>query len=191
MKVSGDQVADNRRNILASADRLFAERGFEAVSLAEVMKEAGLSHGGFCGHFKSKEDLVVQPCAHAVRPDEDDEAKTLLDYYTSYLSAYHRDHRAEWCAFAALGREAARQPVAARHELTEGLRRMIDRLGNVALDKDAAARRAQAITSFSTMLGALVLARMIDDPALSDEVLTANRDALAKPRKSEPNGRKR
>jgi len=179
MKVSKDKVAENRRNILAAAARLFAERGFEAVSLAEVMKEAGLTHGGFYGHFASKEDLVAQACAHAVRPADEEESKTLLEYTTGYLSPYHRDHRAEGCPFAALGSEAGRQPITARHELTEGLRRMIDRLGHGAPGEDPAERRAKAIASFSTMLGGLVLARLADDPALSDEILAASRDALA------------
>jgi len=178
MKVSRDQVAENRRNILAAAARLFAERGFEAVSLAEIMKEAGLTHGGFYGHFRSKDDLVAQACAHAVRPDEAAEARTALDYYIKYLSAYHRDHRADGCPFAALGSDAARQPAAVRHELTEGLRRMIDRLGETVAGKDEAARRAKAIASFSTMLGGLVLARMADDPAFSEELLAANRAHL-------------
>ena len=178
MKVSKDQVAENRRNILGAAARLFAERGFEAVSLAEVMKEAGLTHGGFYGHFTSKEDLVTQACAHAVRPEKDDETRTLLEYCSGYLSPYHRDNRADGCPFAALGSESGRQPVAVRHELTEGLRRMIDQLGKTAPGADADARRAHAISAFSTMLGGLVLARMVDDPGLSDEVLAANRATL-------------
>jgi TetR/AcrR family transcriptional repressor of nem operon len=180
MKVSRDQVVENRRKILAAAARLFAERGFETVSLAEVMNEAGLTHGGFYGHFSSKVDLVAQACAYAVRPDESTEMQTLLEYSAGYLSAYHRDHRAEGCPFAALGSDAGRQPIEARHELTEGLRRMIDRLSQIAVGKNDVARRAHAITSFSTMLGALVLARMTDDPELSDEVLTANRAAMTK-----------
>lgn len=178
MKVSRDQVAANRRKILAAAARLFAERGFEAVSLSEIMTSAGLTHGGFYGHFSSKNDIVAQACAYAVRPDENADARTLLEYCASYLSPSHRDNRADGCPFAALGSEGGRQSLEVRRELTEGLRLMIDRLSRTAAGRNEAARRADAITSFSTMLGGLVLARMTDDAKLSDEILKTNREAL-------------
>jgi len=177
VKVSREQLAENRRNILAAAARLFRERGFDAVTLDDVMNEANLTRGGFYGHFKSKSDLMAQACAFAMRPTEH-EPQTLLDYCTAYLSKEHRDNRAEGCPVAALGSEAVRQSLETPHKLAEGTKRIIAHLSKSAPGRTASARRIAALASFSAILGGLVLARMVDDPALSDEVLAANRKAL-------------
>lgn len=179
MKVSREQVAENRRKVVDVAARLFRERGFESVTLDDVMNEAGLTRGGFYGHFKSKDDLMAQACAHAVRPEAENPAATLHDYFTEYLSAYHRDNRAGGCAFAALGAEAARKPAETRHSMTEGLKKKIDHVSALAHGDTDKIRRAAAISSLSTMLGGLILARLIDDPVLSEEVLSTSRNALA------------
>jgi TetR/AcrR family transcriptional repressor of nem operon len=179
MKVSREQVVENRRNILDAAARLFKEQGFDSVTLVAVMKEAGLTHGGFYGHFQSKDDLIVQACAYAVAADEIGEAGTLHEVFTNYLSATHRDNRAVGCPFAALGSEAVRQSIDARNELTEGLKCMIDRLSELAPGDSDAKRRVAAISSFSAMMGGLVLSRLVGDPVLSDELLAANRQSLA------------
>lgn len=180
MKVSREQVVENRRNILEAAARLFKEQGFDSVTLVAVMKEAGLTHGGFYGHFQSKDDLIVQACAYAVAADEIGEVDTLREVFSNYLSAKHRDNRAAGCPFSALGGEAVRQSVEARHELTEGLKCMIDRLGELAPGDSDAERRVAAISTFSSMMGGLVLSRLVSDPILSDELLAANRQSLAK-----------
>ena len=71
MKVSREQMAENRRRILDVASRLFREKGFDAVSVSEVMKAAGLTHGGFYGHFSSKDDLVAETVGYVLSNDED------------------------------------------------------------------------------------------------------------------------
>src|SRR5258708_21221466 len=119
MKVSREQVAENRRNILAAAARLFRERGFDAVTLDDVMNEANLTRGGFYGHFKSKSDLMAQACAFAMRPTEH-EPQTLLDYCTTYLSKEHRDNRPQSRPVTALSSEAARHALETPRQLPHG-----------------------------------------------------------------------
>jgi TetR/AcrR family transcriptional repressor of nem operon len=181
MKVSREQVRENRANIVAAALTLFKERGFDAVTLADVMGKAGLTHGGFYGHFRSKDDLVAQTCAHATDPGE--RAKPVFDAYrTSYLSERHREDVGAGCIYAALGGEVVRQTPQARHALTEGLKTFIDALALTAPGEDEAARRIAALNGFSAMVGGIMLARLVDDPALSDELLGANRTALGETR---------
>ena len=101
MRVSREQVLENKRTILEAAGRLFRERGFESVTVADVMKSAGLTHGGFYGYFKSKDDLIAQALAEvlgrAAAPPAD-----LADYAARYLSRGHRDNVAGGCPVAAL-----------------------------------------------------------------------------------------
>ena len=109
MRVSREQVAENRQKILEAAGRLFRAKGFEAVTVAEVMRAAGLTHGGFYGHFGSKDDLIAQTLAYASWPGRiasDLRAEIdLARYAASYLSPRHRDDLAGGCPTAALGAE--------------------------------------------------------------------------------------
>lgn len=174
MRVSREQMAENRRRILDAASRLFREKGFQAVTVAEVMKAAGLTHGGFYGHFGSKDDLVAQTLAHALAPytgGRDD----LCAYLDAYLSPLHRDNTADGCPTAGLAADIRHQTAAARVAMTEGLRSQIDRISEALPGVSPAERRCVAIGSWAAMVGAVILARAIDDPALSDEVLEQTR----------------
>jgi TetR/AcrR family transcriptional regulator, transcriptional repressor for nem operon len=179
MRVSREQVAENRRRILESAGRLFRARGFEAVTVAEVMHAAGLTHGGFYGHFKSKDDLIAHTLAHALLAGEKrQQSRTAFDlarYARSYLSPRHRDDLDDGCPTAALGADAIRQGPAARAAMTAGLRRRIELLCEVVPGASAAEKRRVAIGSWAAMVGAVILARLSDDPQLSDEVLDQTR----------------
>src|SRR5438552_11909117 len=117
MKVSREQMAENRHRILDAASRLFREKGFDAVSVAEVMKAAGLTHGGFYGHFGSKDDLVAQTLAHVLAPDAGG-AGDLRAYLDAYLSPGHRDNAADGCPTAGLAADIRRQTAAARLAMT-------------------------------------------------------------------------
>lgn len=174
MKVSREQMAENRRRILDAASRLFRERGFDAVSVAEVMKAAGLTHGGFYGHFASKDDLVTQTLAHVLAVDAGG-GGDLGAYLDDYLSPRHRDNAAGGCPTAGLAADIRHQTPAARAAMTAGLRSQIDRVSKALPQLDAADRRRAAIGSWAAMVGAVILARAIDDPALSDEVLEQTR----------------
>ncbi|SFH99467.1 transcriptional regulator, TetR family [Methylobacterium brachiatum] len=172
MKVSREQMGENRRRILDAAGRLFRDRGFEAVTVAEVMREAGLTHGGFYGHFRSKDDLIAAALAELVVASEPGPL-ALPAFAARYLSPAHRDDPASGCPVAALASDTIRQAPEARAAMTEGLRRQIARLTDGAAEPESA--RQAAIGSWAAMVGAMILARMSDDPALSDEVLAQTR----------------
>jgi TetR/AcrR family transcriptional regulator, transcriptional repressor for nem operon len=179
MKVSREQVAENRRRILDAAAQLFRERGFENVTVAEVMSAAGLTHGGFYGHFDSKEALIDAAMGHEPSARR---SPRLLDspsrYADAYLSRQHRDNIAVSCPFSALGTEAARASAAVRHTMTESLRRQIEAIAPASQGNTPQERRQNAIATLSSMIGAMVLARIADDERLSDEVLAAARASL-------------
>src|SRR4051812_44260861 len=117
MKVSREQAAENREKILVVAAKLFREKGFDGIGVADLMKTAGLTHGGFYGHFASKEDLMAQACDRAV----DDILRCAMErraeqtgdpfkgFVENYLSIDHRDNAGIGCPMAALGVDAARQ----------------------------------------------------------------------------------
>lgn len=174
MRVSREQMAENRRRILDVASRLFREKGFDAVSVAEVMKAAGFTHGGFYGHFSSKDDLVAETVAHALSGDGGD-GKGLRAYLDAYLSPRHRDNAADGCPVAGLASDLRHQTAEARAAMTKGLRSQIDRIGQALPGPDTADRRRAAIGSWAAMVGAVILSRATNDPALSDEILEQTR----------------
>jgi TetR/AcrR family transcriptional repressor of nem operon len=179
MRVSREQVAENRQTILDAASRLFRERGFEAVSVAEVMSAAGLTHGGFYGYFKSKDDLIAAALGGALTGNRERPTGDFASYVAAYLSRGHREDRGGGCATAALAADTARQGDGVRAEMTAGLKLQIERLSRMVQGEDGAERRRAAIGSWAAMVGAVILARASDDPALSDEVLEQTRVWLA------------
>src|ERR1700761_4063293 len=110
MKISRKQVAENRAQILAAASRLFRARGFDDVTVAEIMSAAGLTHGAFYSYFSSKEELVTHACEHVLLGNDSSHPNPegLLDFARYYLSDTHRNDHSGGCLFAALGTEAAR-----------------------------------------------------------------------------------
>lgn len=189
MKVSRDQAAQNRERVLDMAARLFRERGFDGIGVADLMKSAGLTHGGFYGQFASKEDLMAEACSRAFqsaggglqRAVESSGGDPLAAAAASYLSLAHRDHPGGGCVVAALGAEAARQGPALRRALTEGVRAQIDWLAGLMPGRARAAKRERALASYAAMVGAMVLARAVEDPALSEEILQAAAASIAPP----------
>jgi TetR/AcrR family transcriptional repressor of nem operon len=188
MKVSREQAAENRERILDAAAQLFRERGFEGIGVADLMKAAGLTHGGFYGHFSSKEDLMAQACERAsVRsrtlwsrladraPDD-----PLSEIARVYLTSRHRDNPGSGCLMAALASDASRQGPAVRRTITESLRSTFDFLASLIPGKAKAAKRQKAIATYAGMVGAMILARAVDDRALSREILDAVSASVSK-----------
>jgi TetR/AcrR family transcriptional repressor of nem operon len=175
MRVSRAQVTENRRTILEAAGRLFRERGFEAVTVAEIMNVAGLTHGGFYGYFSSKDELIAEALADVLTQTTTEPLGDLATYVAEYLSPSHRDDRARGCPTAALAAETTRQPGGARMEMTTGIKQQIERLSHVAPGRNTAQKRRTAIGTWAAMVGAMILARASNDPALSDEVLDQTR----------------
>src|SRR3954469_24340235 len=130
MKVSRAQAAETREKILNHAARMYREKGFDGIGIADLMKSAGMTHGGFYGHFSSKEDLMAQACARASSRARERWAKLaerapedpLSEIADVYLTARHRDNPGAGCLLAALGPDAARQGPAVRSAVTAGVR---------------------------------------------------------------------
>ena len=181
MKVSREKAAENRERILKVAARLFREKGFDGIGVADLMKSAGLTHGGFYGHFSSKEDLMAQACALALnqslnkwRRIADRAPDNPLSAITrSYLSTQHRDEPGRGCTLTALGSDVSRQAAPVREKITEGVRSIVEFLSGLIPAKAKAAKREKALASFAAMVGAIVLSRAVDDAELSQEILEA------------------
>lgn len=182
MRVSRERAAENHEQIVETASRLFRAQGFDGASVEAIMRQAGLTHGGFYGHFKSKEDLAARAVAYALEQsaERQDKHADLGDLVSDYLSQRHCADRANGCAFAALGGEIVRQGKAVRRGLTAHLRAGFDRFARLLKGGSTADRRKRAIATLAGMVGALTLARAVDDPALSKEILAAARDVFGK-----------
>lgn len=173
MRVTREQMAQNRIRILDAACELFREKGFDAVTVAEIMNAAGLTHGGFYGHFDSKEDLVAKTLDHVFKVDSS-APFNLSDYVERYLSPLHRDNPGKGCPTAGMVAETRHQSEAARHAMSDGTRAQIDRIAS-GIKGEPAERRRLAIVTWAAMVGAMIIARGIEDQALSTELLSETR----------------
>jgi TetR/AcrR family transcriptional repressor of nem operon len=181
MRVSREKFAESRKRILDVAATLFRQTGFDGISLSDIMKAAGLTHGGFYGHFGSKEDLEAQALSLALARSVTDwsqlvdstAARPLAALAGQYLSPDHRENVGEGCPFAALGADTARRGERVRSAFTAGLEPFLELLSNVIPGRSKAQRRLKAIAILAEMVGAIILARAVNDPALSDEILAA------------------
>lgn len=186
MRVSREKAAEHRERIIEAAGALFRERGFGGIGVADIMKAADMTHGGFYGHFASKDDLIAQASRRSmaraavnwrklVAGAPDHPYAALLNHY---LSPRHRDDPGRGCAFAALSGDAARCGKPVRKAFADGLEPLIDTLSEVCSGRTKAARRRKAIAALAELIGALILARAVGGAALSDEILGAARYEL-------------
>jgi TetR/AcrR family transcriptional repressor of nem operon len=180
MKVSKDQFAEHRTKIMAAAASLFRQRGFDDVTVVEVMAAAGLTHGAFYRHFPSKEVLIAESVGQALprAPDTAEPRRPAAEFADGYLSVRHRGNRANSCLFSSLGTEAARGSADLRHRMTEAMRHRINHLSAEAEGSTPEEKRRAAIAAWAAMVGAMVLARLVDDDDLSKDILTATRASL-------------
>lgn len=185
MRYSKDHKQETRERIIRTAARRFREDGVEAVGVAALMADAGLTHGGFYAHFPSKEALVAAACAEGFgesqarlrrliesRPP----GEKLAALAETYLSPAHRDHPGQGCVAAAIGPEIARHPAETRVAYTQGLNGLLA-LAEEAIEADGGdpAAAAQAVAA---MVGALILARGAADRALSDRFLEGGLESV-------------
>jgi TetR/AcrR family transcriptional repressor of nem operon len=176
MKVTREQVTENRRRILDAASRLFRAKGFDTVTVAEVMQSAGLTHGGFYGHFSSKDDLIEQTLAHCLTMGSD-EPFDLQAYVAHYLSPEHRDNPADGCPFAALAAHVQQQGHDVRTAMSDGARTLVSRMAG---DEETQGGTGPSIIgSWAAMVGAMILARAVNDRDLSDRILEDTRSLVA------------
>jgi AcrR family transcriptional regulator len=168
-----------RRRIVETAAARFRKHGIGEVGLADLMAEAGLTHGGFYSHFASKEDLVREAMEEAsnysVRNFERRIGEGGLEaWIRGYLRAGHRDHPEGGCVVAALASELARHPKMTRESFSANLAGRIAAIeSHLPARLSRAQKRKTAIGIFSTLVGALQMARAVTDPKLSDEILEA------------------
>ena len=189
MKVSREQFLENRERILEVASKMFREKGFDGVGVADIMNGAGMTHGGFYRHFASKEDLAAKASEASMartvekwrehRQSHPDSALATL--IGQYLSERHRDSPGEGCMLAALASDAAREGPEIRQRFADGVTAMIQSLEPLIPGEagaDAADRRRTAIATMAELVGAVVLSRAVSDVALSKEILGAVSDDL-------------
>lgn len=183
MKLSKEQAARNREQILDVASRLFRQRGIDAVSVAEVMDAAGFTHGGFYNHFADKGALAVEAVLATFEQSVSAIERATTDgvdaYVKGYLSPAHRDGDGG-CPATSLAPEAARHPEV-QAAYADGLEAMIEAFAEALVRSgQVAAReaRTQAVRKLSELVGALTLARAVRtaEPKLSNEILRASRE---------------
>lgn len=185
MRVSRQQAAENRKRVLEVAGTLFREKGFDGIGVADLMQAAGLTHGGFYGQFGSKDDLAAEALAgalgHVVERWQGRATAAPEDPFgaivRTYLSRDHCDRMATGCAISALGGEVTRQSPAVRERFTEGVEALTEVLAGT-VEGDEAERRRRALAVMASLAGAVILARAVDDKALSEEILEATRTEL-------------
>ena len=184
MRISKQKAAENRERVVAAAARLFRERGFEGVSVADLMAAAGMTHGGFYNHFDAKEDVEAAALTHAfeaalarmrmVAAEEDDESRRakFYSYCDAYLSPKARDARGAACPMVAFAADVSRQSDGVQAAYAKGLADYLTAFSAASGDE-----RREALRRFSMLAGALTLARSVaaHDAELSDEILEAAR----------------
>ena len=177
------------------------EKGAHGIGVADLMKDAGLTHGGFYAHFDSREALVIEAFTHAMDrsterwrklAEKAQPEKRLAEVVNSYLTPVHRDDPGRGCALPTLGAEIARENSRTRRAFSGRLERMIDVLADQIHGVPRKVARKRAMSAIATMIGTLVMARIAGTGDFSDEILSAGRDAVlgrskpARPRKAEP-----
>ncbi len=172
----------SHERILQAATRAIRRSGYAGAGVADIMREAGLTHGGFYAHFDSREAMLAEAAdragaetvgtldGFAAAVPREDAYRTLLK---TYLSSKHRELVETGCPVAALGSEMPRQAPDVRHAATRRIKDMIDLVARYAPDGGTEAGRRRALTTTATMIGSLILSRAVDDPQLADDVLSA------------------
>lgn len=189
MRKSREDAAQTRLRIIEAASHEFRRNGFDGTGLTDLMAAAGLTHGGFYKHFSSKDEVAVEACTRAIA-----DVPAVVEQRTAmqagrplnlnraiknYLSSKHLSNVSQGCPFAALGSELSRGSPEVREAATVGLKGVVDALAKEGLaggDNDAWSRALGVATS---MIGALTMARMVDDPKLASQILSEARSRLS------------
>ncbi|HMA49291.1 MAG TPA: TetR/AcrR family transcriptional regulator [Magnetospirillaceae bacterium] len=182
MRYGSEHKQETRRKILDIAGKRFRREGVEAVGVASLMADCGLTHGGFYAHFKSKDELAAAALEQGMRDSSDrifshaDQSEDKIGaYIRAYLSPAHRDTTENGCAFASLAPELSRGDGPARATVAGNIEPYLDRIGRLLRHSkpatDPASVRRQATALFSLLMGSLQLARLTNDRTLSDSIL--------------------
>ena len=189
MRVTSEQVKQNRDLILETASRMFRLHGMEHVSVADIMKQSGFTHGGFYNHFSSKEELAAEAVACAFEKTAHNLSgklstckspqKGFEKVITEYLSPAYRDSPTGGCPASALPADAARNGNEVQTAFAEGIESYLE-VFSAGMDGTKQVAREKAITLLSGLVGALSLSRAVkkSNPKLSDELLSSARKQL-------------
>jgi len=187
MRYSKEHKLETHARIVKKASVRLREKGAHGVGVADLMKEAGLTHGGFYAHFDSREALVIEAFADAMDrsterwrklAEQTPPEKRLATIVGTYLTPLHRDDPGHGCAVPTLGAEIARESPKTRKAFAAKLEQMIDMLAAQIPEPPRKAARKQAMAVIATLMGTLVLARVAGNGDFSDEILGAGREAL-------------
>jgi TetR/AcrR family transcriptional regulator, transcriptional repressor for nem operon len=187
MRYSKEHKLETHARIVKKASMRLREKGAHGIGVADLMKDAGLTHGGFYAHFDSREALVIEAFSHAMdrstehwrklggqTPPE----KRLATIVESYLTPVHRDDPGRGCAIPTLAAEIARENPKTRKAFAAKLKQMIDTLAAQIPDVPRKTARKQAMAIMATMMGTMVLARVAGSGEFSEEILAAGREAV-------------
>lgn len=195
MRYSKEHKQETHARIVKKASVRLREKGAHGIGVADLMKEAGLTHGGFYAHFDSREALVIEAFGYAMdrsierwrkvaetTPPE----KRFSTIVENYLTTVHRDDPGHGCAVPALGAEIARESLKTRKAFSAKLEQMVEMMADQVPDVPRKTARKQAIAALTTMMGTLVLSRIAGNGEFSDEILASGREvalgrAMAKP----------
>jgi TetR/AcrR family transcriptional repressor of nem operon len=187
MRYSKNHKLETHARIVKKASVRLRERGAHGIGVADLMKDAGLTHGGFYAHFASREALVIEAFADAMDRSTDRWRKLaeqtppdrrLATIVDSYLTPAHRDDLGHGCTIPALSGEIARESPKTRKAFAAKLEQMIEMLAQQTPDVPRKTARKQAMASLATMMGTLVLARVAGSGEFSDDILGAGREAV-------------
>src|SRR5579863_2315095 len=166
------------RRIIETAGACFRRRGLSGIGIADLMKEAGLTHGGFYAHFASKDALIaaaLRLASERFRRLIEEAAATggekLAAIAARYLTSRHREHPENGCSIATLGPELGRDSGAARQQFSANIEAALERMAECSAAADAQARRCEATGTFAAMVGGLILSRGVEDPDAADRIL--------------------
>ena len=188
MRYDAEHKARTRDKVLAAAARALREAGPNKLAVAEVMAEAGLTHGGFYAHFPSKDALIDETIGKMftesrskamseLRGQEPPEV-LLSNWIDFYLSTEHRDARSWGCPLPFLAADASRLPEAARHRYAQGAARLVERMAALLSDMGHPEPAATASSALAEMIGTLSWARAEPDPEVSTGILINSRQAV-------------
>lgn len=181
MRVAQEIVAQNHERILDTAAKLFRQQGIKQTSLSDVMSQSGMTHGGFYRHFKSKNHLVaaaLQRCMDKTITDLSPKRNMLAGqellnaFLEQYLCDRHLHNPHDGCAVVALSSEVFRSDNSIRDVYTDGIVRWIEVLSDL-LDGDQPMQRRTAMQIITTLVGTMMVARAVNDAALSQEFMSA------------------
>ncbi|QEL26409.1 TetR/AcrR family transcriptional regulator [Bosea sp. F3-2] len=186
MRVSRVQAEENRQTVINVASRLFREHGFDGIGLKDLMESAGLTQGAFYKQFASKDDLAAQASRRALESAfgrwaaaaETNPQDPLHAVIAFYLSSGHREEKMDGCPIVALGSDAARQGSEVKASFEAGIREHLELLGQWVGEADGEQPLGKAMAILSTMVGAVVLSRAINDERLSKQFLQAAADSV-------------